>query len=144
MSNIHPSVTQNRSQVFNHLINFKGDRVFQTKEDTTKKVLYKKINFMVSKPKKDKLYLLSDIFNKGETIRNLEIKGDIFNTNPENSYVFVLKVGKEIYSELTLPFNNLGSFKASRINFTNTGSLALLVKNDSTDSCKLSCSYEYI
>ena len=79
MSNIHPSVTQNRSQVFNHLINFKGDRVFQTKEDTTKKVLYKKINFMVSKPKKDKLYLLSDIFNKGETIRNLEIKGDIFN-----------------------------------------------------------------
>jgi hypothetical protein len=52
-------------------------------------------------------------------------------------------VGKEIRNEMTLPFNNLRDFKISRINFTNTGCLALLVRNNSGDSGVASCTYEY-
>ena len=143
MSNIHPSVTQNRSQNFGNQLTFKSDNVFQTNRDTSKPVLSKTINFMVSRPAKDKLYVLTEIFNKGDTIRNLEIKGNVSNTSTENLYVLVLRVGKNIQNEMTLPFNNLRDFKISRINFTNTGCLALLVRNNSGDSGVASCTYEY-
>ena len=143
MSNIHPSVTQNRSQNFGNQLTFKSDNVFQTNRDTSKPVLSKTVNFMVSRPQKDKLYVLSEIFNKGDTIRNLEIKGNVSNTSTENLYVIVLKVGKNIQNEMTLPFNNLRDFKISYINFTNTGSLALLVRNNSGDAGVASCTYEY-
>jgi hypothetical protein len=99
---ISPVVTKNKNTVIRST--FTSENVWQNSKVAVK-TEPKKLRLVIKNPKKDQVYVLSELLNKGDCIKNLEINGVLSTVSKESSYVLVLKIekaekGEKIYYEL--------------------------------------------